>query len=535
MVLRGGLAAVVAAGLLTAALAAGPAQAANPFTVGTGKAPAIVVTPNGTAHVAWLVEESGATPGKIVWCRIPAGAAACDRLHDVVLPDRPGETERPGAQVVLSADSDTSLDLVAGCYECWNTTGSTENVTRWSTTDAAATAPLTNPLLGKTPTTSGMSGPGANLPAGPYVGPAGGSSIIARPGAAEGTSVTLSTSGTFVYDPSVARVPGLDELVYAVNDLGTVKYAVYDDAGPALSAANIMTTGNWARDLLLGAPEPDSTETRLSAGPTAVVLTHKVGVIGDERAVVRRYDPVTNSFGPSVTVDGPAPQDSAVQELVSSQDAGGRTHVVWRNLFDTRRLRYARSDVAGAAFTAPANLAQGEDFFEPEVAAGADGNGYAVWRSGTAIRVVRLEPYAEPVAAPPPAGGAPPAPTVPTPSTPRTSVPAGRRVRATVPGATIDFGLPKACVQPGQTFRVTLRWKRQRRKGNRFVKVTRADFYIGTRRVRIDRRAPFVQTLRVTAGARRGSTITVRARAFIKVKRGKAPKKSIRSTIKVCP
>jgi hypothetical protein len=108
-------------------------------------------------------------------------------------------------------------------------------------------------------------------------------------------------------------------------------------------------------------------------------------------------------------------------------------------------------------------------------------------------------------------------------------------VRATVPGATIDFGLPKACVQPGQTFRVTLRWKRQRRKGNRFVKVTRADFYIGTRRVRIDRRAPFVQTLRVTAGARRGSTITVRARAFIKVKRGKAPKKSIRSTIKVCP
>ena len=44
-----------------------------------------------------------------------------------------------------------------------------------------------------------------------------------------------------------------------------------------------------------------------------------------------------------------------------------------------------------------------------------------------------------------------------------------------------------------------------------------------------------MQTLKVTASARRGSTIKLRARAFIKVKKGKAPKKSIRATIKVCP
>lgn len=52
--------------------------------------------------------------------------------------------------------------------------------------------------------------------------------------------------------------------------------------------------------------------------------------------------------------------------------------------------------------------------------------------------------------------------------------------------------------------------------------------------MKIDRVAPFTQVLTVTAGAKSGSTITLRARAFIKVRRGKSPTKSIRATIRVC-
>ena len=66
------------------------------------------------------------------------------------------------------------------------------------------------------------------------------------------------------------------------------------------------------------------------------------------------------------------------------------------------------------------------------------------------------------------------------------------------------------------------------------MKVFRADFYIGTKRVKIDKVAPFTQTLTVTASAKAGSKLTVRAQAYIKVKRGKSPKKSIKSTISVC-
>ena len=79
-----------------------------------------------------------------------------------------------------------------------------------------------------------------------------------------------------------------------------------------------------------------------------------------------------------------------------------------------------------------------------------------------------------------------------------------------------------------------LTWKRQKRKGNLFVKVRRADFYLGSRVIKVDTRVPFVHTYNVTVTQRPGSTIALRARAFIKVKRGKSPKKSIRAKVRVC-
>jgi hypothetical protein len=89
-------------------------------------------------------------------------------------------------------------------------------------------------------------------------------------------------------------------------------------------------------------------------------------------------------------------------------------------------------------------------------------------------------------------------------------------------------------VSAGQRFRVTLTWKRQKRKANLFVKVRRSDFYLGSRVVKADTRVPFVHTYSVRVTQEPGSTITLRARAFIKVKRGKSPKKSIRAKVRVC-
>lgn len=122
-------------------------------------------------------------------------------------------------------------------------------------------------------------------------------------------------------------------------------------------------------------------------------------------------------------------------------------------------------------------------------------------------------------------------PPSPAPAKPKTKT---RTTTVSVPGAKISFGVPRACVRSGKTFTVTLSWKKQRRKGNKFIKITRTDFYIGTKRVKIDRKAPFRQRLKVKASTKPGSKVTVRARAYMKVKHGKQPTKSISTTITTC-
>jgi photosystem II stability/assembly factor-like uncharacterized protein len=126
------------------------------------------------------------------------------------------------------------------------------------------------------------------------------------------------------------------------------------------------------------------------------------------------------------------------------------------------------------------------------------------------------------------------APSTPPPVITGPIIPARKSTTTSVPGAKISFGVPNTCVKAGSTFKVTLTWKKQKRKGNKFVKVRRADFYVGTKRAKIDNKAPFTQTLTVKASTKKGSTVTVKARAYIKVTKGKSPTKSISSKIKVC-
>ncbi len=106
-----------------------------------------------------------------------------------------------------------------------------------------------------------------------------------------------------------------------------------------------------------------------------------------------------------------------------------------------------------------------------------------------------------------------------------------RTKSAKVRGATISLRVPTGCAKPGGRVKVSLTWKRRARN---FVRVTKAYFYVGSKRVKTDRRAPFTQTLRIPVGAKPGSTIKLGTRAFTKVKRGKAPRKSIATNLKVC-
>lgn len=104
----------------------------------------------------------------------------------------------------------------------------------------------------------------------------------------------------------------------------------------------------------------------------------------------------------------------------------------------------------------------------------------------------------------------------------------------TVAGGSVKLSGPKACVAPGQTFTATLAFKKKRTNARkRVIKVTKVYFFIDGTRVKIDKKTPFKQTLSVRSYAP-GSKHTLKARAFLKVRTGKAPTKSISTSFQVC-
>lgn len=109
-----------------------------------------------------------------------------------------------------------------------------------------------------------------------------------------------------------------------------------------------------------------------------------------------------------------------------------------------------------------------------------------------------------------------------------------RTVTKTVTGARLSLDVPKACVRPGQTFALTLRATRRAGKSNRFVRVRRVDFTQDGRLRSRDRAAPFTHNDRLSPTRTPGASVTVRARAFITLKRGNGLATSIRATVRVC-
>jgi len=153
--------------------------------------------------------------------------------------------------------------------------------------------------------------------------------------------------------------------------------------------------------------------------------------------------------------------------------------------------------------------------------------------TGTATRVVTVGTPVTPAPTSPPTSLAP----TPTPPPPADSGNTGstRTTSTTVGNTRISLTVPRKCVKAGKSFKVTLGWKRvKKNKNGKLIKITRSDFYIAGVRVKSDKKAPYVQRLTVKVGTTSGSTVEVRARAFMKVRKGKQPTKSVTNTVRTC-
>jgi hypothetical protein len=460
-----------ALGVLASGAMAGPAPAATPFTAGTGSNPGVAVGSDGSGHVVWATPN----PTQVGYCRAAAGAAACNR--SLLLPFPGGPSPQTTGRPVVSTPAPNKVVVVAGCWSCG--AGGTEDRTyRWTSFDNGETFGLPATQIGTGITTQGT---------GTWIEDAdlfvGASSSSVKAAIADGTEgVQYATGGVFVYGPEVVRVGATSKLVAATNDLDIVKYGVYK--GASLTAPNVNAVVNWEINKTLPAAEGDNGDTDLNSGPNGVYLTYRYFVPNDNRVGLRRFDPATNTFGAATYIEGSnAIDNNSLDYPDSFQDASGRIHAIWRTLYDGQRLRYTVSDTAGANFSPVANLARQEGFYNPALAAGADGKGFAVWTPNNigTVRIVALDPQPEPITAPPPGGGGTPPPdtTGPTIRPVFRFTGPGNRLTARIVGRRIKIRMKGAIVLPAGanpatacTGKVRLKIKKKKRTMlNRTVKV----------------------------------------------------------------
>lgn len=363
------------------------AQAATPFTAGTGHGHDLAVGSDGTGHLVWLTDE---TPSRIGYCRIPAGGSACDSESTFLT--FPGTSaSSSGDQAQVFTPTANKVVVLGSCTQC---TGIQNRTFRYISTDNGVSFPSAGIEVGDLR----LNGQAAFINTGDVALSVSGRIFQGQDDPASTFDLTLGETSSSVYDASTATVPGVAKAVYAVNDLDTVRYRVFNDTAPT-TAAELNILGNWSATKLLSAAEGNNDETHLGSGPNGVFLTYRYGQPTENRIGLRKFDATTDTFGaPSYIEGADAIENSGIGESNHSQDAGGRLHVVWRSLFDGNRLRYRRSDDGGASFTPAANLATRETFLSPVVEAGPAGTGFAAWRStGNAIRIVPIDPQAEPV------------------------------------------------------------------------------------------------------------------------------------------
>ena len=503
----------------TAGLAAPAARAGTPFTIGEGKDPHVLVDPaSGTGHVVWS-DEIG---DRVRFCQVPRGATACATTVEL----NPGFD--PDASFLLRDASGLYIVMphyVAGKTYLWKsgdggaTWGAMQQIyDQPNTTDA--TEPILGPQAGET--TIASWNPGREVFAAKLDGSESASTARAE--------LPAGGVGSLVYDLAVA--PTTDNgLVGVANNLDKL---FFWRMNPALDPS---AAGNWsAAPTEIGAGE----DSRVAGGSSGTFLLSALEGSGiPSQTEIRKW--TGSGFGAPVVVAAERPyiNDIAV-------GPSGAVAAIWRknesSLDD--RLRFALSTDGGASFGLSTIAFEDVVMASMDVSIASDNHGFAVYLGGAVdgsgaknhIRMASTDPLPDPVVAPPPGGGSGGGGAPATPSTalpPRIYAGPTKRKTATGGGAKYTFTVPRSCIPAGTPFRVRLTWRKQKRKGNKFVKVTRSDFYIGKRRMKIDRKAPFTQTLLIRS-PRRGATYTVKARAFIKVKRGKQPKKSIATKIKVC-
>lgn len=488
---------LIALALAVSALLTTPAFADKDFILGPGTQPSVIVEANsGVADIAWAEPKAH----KVHYCKLARDATSCAvaRDLDATLTGENGFVDEPGWPTILR-DTNGDLVIVLAQYVIDKTFiyRSTDNGNSWSgPTQIYAT---------------GLHGAEPDM----IVDPATREVVIAKfnvyhrvagikldgSEAAKSDVAELDTAGLSInYKAQVARAPD-GTLVVVGSSLEGPDHDAF--AWAAAAGTDPSQTTSWSSaPARIGPGE----EAALAGGPSGVFGVF--GAFSTNALTVRKWTGGTG-FTPGVAVGRAGYPDIDVA-------ASGVIGVVARIANESW---FTLSRNSGASFS-PAVRIGTRLGARQHVALASDGKGVTVYDAvpdpgGPAV--VRVA-TTDPIAAAPPAGGGSnlkPAKTV-----------------VTKEGTYTLSGIPR-CVQAGTSFRVTLGFKRAKRKGNVVVKVRKAKFSYQGKTKYSTTRPPFRATFRVL-NAQPGKTYVLRARAFLKVRHGPKRSRSIKSTTKVC-
>ena len=255
----------LAAGLLLAL--AGAADAATPFTAGTGNGHDLAVGADGTGHLVWLTDE---TNDRVGYCRLPAGGSACDSESTFL--SFPGATTASGsgdhAQVFTPAAN--KVVILASCTQC---PGVGNRTYRFISTNNGVDFG-TGVQIG----TLRLNGQSAYIGANDVALSVSGRLFQGQSSSAFTMERQAGSTASSVYDAAVARVPSAgDKAVYAVNNLDAVEYKRFDGPSDPPSIVDLNQDANWFPTQFLSAAEGNNDETHLSSGPSGLYLTYRYG------------------------------------------------------------------------------------------------------------------------------------------------------------------------------------------------------------------------------------------------------------------
>jgi hypothetical protein len=307
--------------------------------------------------------------------------------------------------------------------------------------------------------------------------------------------------GSGGYDLQVAPTPD-GGLVAVGNDLrDTVFWRMAPGADPSVTA-------NWTGPTPVG----PGNDTGVAGGPGG---TYALG-FSPNRIEVRKW--TGTAFGAPLLLDA---ETGYLGDIVAGPSGG--VAAVWRANDDLDRLRFALSTDGGTTFDVKTIAREDVTMNSMDIAIASDNQGFAVYEgvgggATSTIRVASTEAV-EAVSVNPP---------MPIPYVSKS---------ASVPGGKLELTYPGSCVPATRAFSAKLAFKRFRRSAaGRLVvlKIRRADFLIGARRVKRDTKAPFVQRIRIktpVAGAR----YTLRVKAKLATRnRLRSPTKTVKATIRIC-